>query len=285
MLVLGAEAEMALYAIDPQQLINAVNQKGGLSFLAHPDEEALRYFPDESITWQDWQVKNFTGLELWNWFSEIKSVSPTLSQFILNLISPEQIGTHPSPTTIDRWNRMLSEGKHISVIGGSDAHALPFKIGWMTKIIFPYLVHFTAVNNHILLPQKLSGDIEQDKKSIYSALAKGSSYISYDLPAPTRGFSFTISNDESIASLGDTLTIKRGATVQISLPSPAEIHLLKEGKRIYASQNNDRMAYPIVEPGAYRVECYRDYLGKKRGWIYSNPIYVVKEQLTDGSFK
>jgi len=24
----------------------------------------------------------------------------------------------------------------------------------------------------------------------------------------------------------------------------------------------------------YRVEVFRTYLGKKRGWIYSNPIYL-----------
>jgi len=29
-----------------------------------------------------------------------------------------------------------------------------------------------------------------------------------------------------------------------------------------------------TEPGSYRLEAYRRYLGKKRGWIFSNPIYV-----------
>ena len=35
-----------------------------------------------------------------------------------------------------------------------------------------------------------------------------------------------------------------------------------------------------TEAGVYRVEVYRRYLGKRRGWIYSNPIYVRSTLLT-----
>jgi hypothetical protein len=33
-------------------------------------------------------------------------------------------------------------------------------------------------------------------------------------------------------------------------------------------------AHTATLPGAYRVEAYIDYLGLKRGWIFSNPIYI-----------
>ncbi|MHB1120566.1 MAG: hypothetical protein ACYC11_10945, partial [Bellilinea sp.] len=33
-------------------------------------------------------------------------------------------------------------------------------------------------------------------------------------------------------------------------------------------------AYITKEPGVYRVESYIRYLGKLRGWIFSNPIYL-----------
>ena len=29
-----------------------------------------------------------------------------------------------------------------------------------------------------------------------------------------------------------------------------------------------------TEPGVYRVEAWKSYLGIKRGWVFSNPIYV-----------
>ena len=28
------------------------------------------------------------------------------------------------------------------------------------------------------------------------------------------------------------------------------------------------------QPGVYRVECYIQYMGAKRAWIFSNPIYL-----------
>ena len=33
-------------------------------------------------------------------------------------------------------------------------------------------------------------------------------------------------------------------------------------------------AHITSEPGVYRIEAYRRYLGRRRGWIFSNPIYV-----------
>ena len=30
-----------------------------------------------------------------------------------------------------------------------------------------------------------------------------------------------------------------------------------------------------VETGAYRVECFIEYLGQERGWIFSNPVYLI----------
>jgi hypothetical protein len=32
--------------------------------------------------------------------------------------------------------------------------------------------------------------------------------------------------------------------------------------------------FNTTEPGIYRVEATIHYLGRMRGWIYSNPIYI-----------
>jgi tRNA(Leu) C34 or U34 (ribose-2'-O)-methylase TrmL len=277
MLVLGAESEVAIYASVPQELIDTIHQKGGLSFLAHPDEVALELVHEDDISWVDWETAGYTGFELWNNFSELKTVSHTPFQLLLNVLDPSRIATSPSKATLERWDSLLTQGRHLSVIGGADAHALRFKIGPITKTIFPYQYHFSAINNHLLLPEPLSGNLQQDKKMIYNSLAKGSSFIGYDLPASTRGFTFSISNEEYIANPGDTITLFRGATIQVKLPAPAEINLIKDGVLLYSSRRLDHLAYPITEPGAYRVECKTEFMGKLRGWIYSNPIYVVKE--------
>jgi hypothetical protein len=276
LLVFGAESEVATYASDAQQLINEVTRHGGLAFLAHPDEMNLPIVHEDDISWVDWQVKGFTGFELWNQLSELKAVSRTLPQLLSNVFFPEKMSVGPNPATLTRWDRYLAAGEHLTVVGGVDAHALHFNLGPIKKIIFPYEFHFSSIVNHLLIEEDLNGNLDHDKKMIYSALRSGSSFIAYDLPHPSRGFSFTISNDEKIAGLGETLLLSRGATVQVSLPVAAELALVKDGQTIYQSTALDHLAYPITETGAYRVEAHLEFQGQRRGWIFSNPIYVAK---------
>ncbi|MFN2302303.1 MAG: PHP domain-containing protein, partial [Anaerolineales bacterium] len=44
MLVIGAQKEMVPYSKNPQRLIDQINRCDGLSFLAHPVEDALEMF-------------------------------------------------------------------------------------------------------------------------------------------------------------------------------------------------------------------------------------------------
>jgi len=74
LLVFGAERELAAFAHDPQALIDAVREAGGVSFIAHPVDPALPAFNESDISWEDWRVSGYTGIELWNGFSELKMV-------------------------------------------------------------------------------------------------------------------------------------------------------------------------------------------------------------------
>jgi hypothetical protein len=121
----------------------------------------------------------------------------------------------------------------------------------------------------------LNGELNHDKKMIYEGMAAGHCFVGYDLPAPTRGFTFTAQGLEKSAIMGDELSAKNGVTLQAKLPSDkAEMRLLKDGVVIQTWKNKPSFAYITTEPGVYRVEVYRRYMGKMRGWIYSNPIYV-----------
>ena len=74
--------------------------------------------------------------------------------------------------------------------------------------------------------------------------------------------------------MGDEVRVKGGVTLQAHLPQQAEIRLFKDGKVIQIWKNAQASAYSVSEPGVYRVEAWRNYLGQKRGWVFSNPIYV-----------
>ena len=108
---------------------------------------------------------------------------------------------------------------------------------------------------------------------VFDALAAGHCYIGYDLPASTRGFHFSAQSREINGIMGDEIHSQGAVTLQAKFPFRAEIKLIKDGKCIKALQG-ETFTYTTNEPGVYRVEAYRHYLGKRRGWIFSNPIYI-----------
>src|SRR6266498_5508312 len=274
LLVFNANRDVSHLADDPQMLINGVNDAGGLAFIAHPNDPEAPAFHETDISWEAWDVRNFTGIELWNGLSELKTVVPTKLHGAFYAFFPQFIAHHPILETIQRWDDLLSDGRRIVAVGGSDAHALHMHMGPIHRIIFPYDFHFRAINTHVLIGEPLTGDVIIDKRMIYEALAEGRCFIGNDLPASTRGFIFKAKGREKSVIMGEELPLKGGVTLQAHFPKPAEIRLIKDGRPIHIWRNSYACAYSVTEPGVYRVEAWKNYLGLKRGWIFSNPIYV-----------
>jgi hypothetical protein len=274
LLVFNANRDVSTLADDPQALINGVNDAGGLSFIAHPRDPEAPAFGETDISWEAWDVHGYTGIELWNGLSELKTLVPTKLHGAFYAFFPQLIGHHPIIDVLQHWDDLLANGQRVVAIGGSDAHALHMHMGPLHRVIFPYDLHFRTVNTHVLIPEPLTGDVPTDKKMIYDALAAGRCFVGYDLPGPTRGFTFKGRGLESSVIMGEEISAKRGVTLQAHLPSPAEIRLIKDGKTIGIWKDSQACAYTATEPGTYRVEAWRNYLGAKRGWIFSNPIYV-----------
>lgn len=272
-LVFGCD-EVAQFGSDPQKLIDTVNRNGGAAFLAHPYEYDLPLFGETDITWENWEVTGFSGLELWNGFSEFKTVVRSFGQALFYAFFPEMIPHQPLPQTLAKWDELLLKGRRVFAVGGSDSHALHYRKGFFHKTIFPYEYHFSAINNHLLLPRPLTGNIEEDKKVILKNLKEGSFFIGNDLPASTRGFSFTAEDDNTSVGMGQELVTKPGATLRVILPRPANFRLIHNGKPVQSMTNIDRLIYTVTEPGFYRVEAYINYMNRDRGWIFSNPIFL-----------
>jgi hypothetical protein len=109
---------------------------------------------------------------------------------------------------------------------------------------------------------------------IFEALGAGHCFVGYDLPAPTRGFHFSAQGRETEAVMGDEIRLDKGVTLQVKLPARADdCRLLKDGK-VVRKLAGEACSHLATEPGVYRVEARRNFLGKLRGWIFSNPIYV-----------
>jgi len=274
LLVFGVHREMAPLATDPQRLIDEVIRAGGLAFIAHPTDPAAPAFNEPDISWVDWNVKDFTGIELWNAMSEFKSLLKSRIHAVFYAFFPKRIARGPLYPTLRKWDGLLSNGQKVVAIGGSDAHAFPGNLGPIHKTLFPYEFHFQCINTHIYIPEPLSLNDTQDQTLILEALKSGHAFVGYDLPASTKGFRFSASGDEDTALMGDEIKLKNGVTLQIRLPLRTECRLLKDGKVVKTWLKRDHCTYITNEPGVYRVEVYIQYLGARRGWIFSNPIYV-----------
>ncbi|MBK9207569.1 MAG: hypothetical protein IPL71_04385 [Anaerolineales bacterium] len=102
----NAGHEMATFAESPQLLINKVRDAGGLAFLAHPDDPEAAAFRETDISWEDWSVQNYTGIELWNALSELKTIVPTKLHGAFYALF-RRLWHHPIPNTIAKWDELL----------------------------------------------------------------------------------------------------------------------------------------------------------------------------------
>jgi hypothetical protein len=285
-LVYGAEREMSPCMADPQALIDETKRAGGYTFLAHPHEKDLPLFNEPNLAWHDWDIEGYTGLEIWNYMSGVKNrLAEALDKLrikrrwwgmitaIRMAFNPEKYVTGPEPETLAFWDKLLAEGKRVVAVGNSDAHGTTMSAGPIKRVIYPYDFLFRAVNTHILTPEPLNGDVVRDKQMILNAIGNGRSWVGYDMPHLTTGFRFS-GHSGSKGTMGDKIKLNGGATLQIKTPAPARIRLIRHGEVVAEVTNDLHLTHIPTEPGAYRVECWFDYLGQERGWIFSNPIYL-----------
>lgn len=272
LLVYGAEAEMSQCAADPQRLIDAVRERGGLAFIAHPYDYAVKFLHEPGIAWVDWDVDGYHGLEIWNYMSEFKTRLPNKLMALWYARKPHLAIRGPFRATLNAWDQLLASGRRVTGIGSADAHAFPQTVGPFKFTIFPYEYLFRCVNTHLLLDIGLTGDLAHDKAAIYEALVLGRGWVGYDLLGDTRGFRFAARSASEYAEIGDEIRRVGAVNFEVEVPFPATIQVVKAGRGPIARIKNKRgMRFTSVEAGAYRVEAYR----KGRGWIFSNPIYVL----------
>ena len=274
LLIYGAEAEMILQAQDPQALIDEVSQHGGFCYLAHPYEYAGRFGGEDAIPWVDWDITGYVGIELWNYMSEFKALaSRNVVAAIYTAFFSERGIRGPFKDMLRHWDYLLSLGKRVPVIGNADAHGTSYSMGPLQRVLFPYEYLFRCINTHILVERPFNGFLEHDKTLVYDALRAGRTWVGYDLLGPTAGFEFLARSGSNQALIGGEL-VRTGATIfEVRTPQEAEIRLLFNGQ-VLARTKGTYLKHTTAEPGAYRVEAYRQHKLSPRGWIFSSPIYV-----------
>ncbi len=283
LLVYGADRELARYAPEPQALLDAARAAGALTFFAHPVDPPAPLFQEPDLSWVNWEVSGYTGLEIWNYMTEFKSRLTSRAKAVRYAFNPDLGIRGPFPETLAKWDALTSAGQRVVGIGNGDAHGTEYRLGRLKRVIFPYEFLFRAVNTHVLTETPLTGELETDKRLVLEALAKGHCFVGYDGAAPTRGFRFTANSDRGNALMGDEVVNKSGVTLQIAAPVPvrgsstrASLRLICNGKETARRDGQTHMMHIVLagQAGAFRAEVHLPFQGRTRGWIYSNPIYI-----------
>jgi hypothetical protein len=299
LLVFGAQTELAGQAAHPQALIDVARQNGALTFLAHPCETEAPLFNEPDISWVNWEVQGFTGLEIWNYMSEFKGLLTSRANTLRYARNPEIGIMGPPPPVLEKWDELTSGGRKVVAIGGADAHGTTYHLGGLKRVVFPYEFLFRQVTTHLLSEAPLTGVFETDRALVLEALAKGHCFVGYDAPASTKGFRFTANSEAGNLLMGDEIRNRGGVTMQIAVPTSPGLphrtpsaaaakgagrqknihvstHLIQNGRALAHWENQTNITYivPPGEAGVFRVEVRLRYQGRLRGWIYSNPIYL-----------
>lgn len=274
LLGVGNDRSYVRFASDPQLLINQIDKNGGLSFIAHAYDPALPAFGESDLSWEDWSVTGFTGMEIWNNLSEFKIHVKHKLDALFFAIFPKFMALEPPEPIIKQWDALLLGGHHVVGIGESDAHTQIYHLWPFTKEIFPYRYHFHTINNHLLLDKPLSGSAEIDREIILGTLRAGNVFVANDDAYPSKGFRFYAMSGDVTYPMGSRLKYQKDLVLRADLPARADCCLIKNGKVAAEFKKAVEIEYPVPSPGIYQLECYRSYLFRKRGWIFSNPITI-----------
>lgn len=258
----------------PQGVIDLVNRKGGIGFLAHPFEKGMP-FRENSIayTWNDLSVTDFTGICIWNFSSRWKERVKGPLHGLFFLLFKAWTLKGPSRKTLSFWDRQCRQ-RRVVAIGGSDSHGASFRWGRLQFVPLSYDDTLNSINVHLLLKKPLSKDFSEAKNQIYGALREGRLFIAHENLKPATGFRFFYMEDEGARlNMGEAAPFRRG-NLFVESPARGEIRLMKDGA-ILRKWKGNRTSFRVEEKGVYRVAVYRriPFFGL-RPWIFSNPIYL-----------
>lgn len=251
----------------PQEYINEVRNKGGVGFIAHPDESDKRKNNYPPLIWEDWNTENFDGLEIWNHLSDwVDSYEPknAVKQYFFR----NNYVKGPTEKVLNWWDSLNKNNETVvPAVGGVDAHALNMKFKKFSIKIFPYKSTFKTVRNRIYLEKELSSDFKEAENQILTALKNGNNIIYNAHWGDFDGF-YAKSVDKKIYP-GQTATLEKNMTLTGKVEKSAVFIVIKDGVCIHASMGK-KLHLSITEPGSYRIEVRH----KGKPWIFTNPMII-----------
>lgn len=272
---LGYKIPDYIFPPEPQEAINEVIDDDGVCFISHPF--------DDKIPWTDWDIKDFTGLEVLNSYSSARKTS------ILNLLLfPLQYTFNSSyalmktiqypEENIRKLDSLCSTGKYYAIYA-LDCHAkLPISKNF--QLNFPsYKAMFKIFNIYVKIDKEIEKDPYKSASTIISSLRRGDFFNVIESIAPANGFEtyFITSNRERIEMGSSTNSIHGKMIIKLPFNFETNIIVKRDGKIYKKIQNNlkHRLEIHVKKPGVYRSEIFViNNKFNKIPWIFTNPFFI-----------
>lgn len=260
--------------LSAREYVKRVKEAGGIGFLAHPHEKRKHMVEHPPYPWTEWDLTDFTGIEVWNHMSEWMENLTEQNKY-QSFMHPLKSIMGPPQETLLIWDKLNLTRKVVG-IGGIDAHAHKYNVlGFVEVEVFPYKVLFKSIRTHLLIDEELPKKHDEKslntiKKIVYGALAYGNSFFANDYLADSKGFRFYAEAGKRKYQMGDSVEYSGKIRLVVFVPSPkSEIKLIHNGELIETEEGGGAK-FDIKEPGVYRVEVTH----LKKSWIYSNHIRI-----------
>jgi hypothetical protein len=262
--------------IDPQSYLNAVQEEGGICFLAHPDHEGTALFHVKHYPWLNWNVDGYTGIGVWDFMTDWQNSLRGYFRAVLSYFFPGFFLQGPQPATLERWDR-LNRTRRVVGIGECDNHDTLKRFLKISLSVFPFRKAFRFVRTHVLTRTPFTADHHRDKDLVFQALRDGHVYIAQEYFHKARGFFFAVKEGDREGIMGDIFLLDHKALLSVSIPSIGHIRVVKDGS-LFHEEIGHSASCSICQPGIYRIEVFAKCYGRYRPWIFSNPVYVNQLQ-------
>lgn len=276
-LAFGVDREIAHAGRSARDVAAAVRAAGGVGFAAHPFSRGGRMLVPalarRIVIPHGWpaldDADGCDGIELWSLTTDAAEAWRTPAEALRWLRAPETAVTVGPPAHhLRRWDA-LSARRRVPAIGGLDGHQPGIRLRGRVRSPLSHRRTFGLLRTHLLCERPLSGDVDEDRRTVLRALRAGAAWLTCPFVAAAHGARLW-------AERADGTTVSMGgesesgpAVLRIRLPQAGTIRAFRDGEVLTrtdaAAQDID-----IARPGVYRVEVR---VGG-RLWLLSNPVHL-----------
>jgi hypothetical protein len=262
---------------EAQEAIDEVNHDRGVTFISHP--------LDGRIPWTDWQVRDFTGIEILSLYQLAKqNLLYTATLFPLQyLLNPDYaltaLITYPKKE-LEIWDRFSHQGKYYSIYA-LDTHG-KLQIGNNFRLRFPsYGATFPILNIYVKVDRELEKDAQASAATIIAALRRGDFFSVIESLAAANGFEnyYLEADGRRVEMGGDARAAGGSLFLKLPFQFSTDIRIMKDGEKFKTILDNSRqeLVVPIRTAGVYRCEIsLHSGHFSKLPWILANPIFIAR---------